>query len=303
MRLLAVLAACSLAGGCATIESGIGGAETTAAEVLIPPSQENALGLQVKNDLEQNQHVKYLADPAVNLYVTNVANKVIAFGRQARPEVTWQVRVIDDPNTVNAFATPGGYLYVYSGLLLAADNEAELAGVMAHETGHVVARHAARNLVTAYGLQAVTSLALGKNPNLGLQIAANLAQQGTLLAHSRADETEADQYGVLYASKAGYDPHGLVTFFQKLQSKEGNLPKVLSYLSDHPATADRIAHVNQLIAQKGLGGGNLNAAQFASIRARLGGSAASSSPTPTPSSSPAFAPQPASSGRHAPPPN
>lgn len=301
MRKLALIALLAIAqGGCATVESGIGGAETTVAQVLIPPEQENALGLQVKNDLEQNQHVKYLNDPAVNLYVTNVASKVIAFGRQVRPEVKWEVHVIDDPNTVNAFATPGGYLYVYSGLLLAADNEAELAGVMAHETGHVIARHAARNMVAAYGLQALTSLALGQNPNLGLQIAANLAQQGTLLAHSRADETEADQYGVVYASKAGYDPHALATFFQKLQSKEGNLPKVLSYLSDHPATADRIAHVNQLIAQRGLTGNLLNVAQFSAIKARLGGTvspSAGSTPSPTPQ------PQPASSGRHAPPPN
>src|SRR4051812_32249869 len=130
--------------GCATMGTN---AEKVAAEQLISIDQENQLGLQVKNELEQKQNIRYITDPTVGNYVTGVANKVIAFGKKDRPEVQWQVHVIDDAKTVNAFATPGGYLYVYSGLLLAADNEAELAGVMAHETGHVVARHSARSMV------------------------------------------------------------------------------------------------------------------------------------------------------------
>jgi len=280
--------------GCATVENDLRSVETVAAEVAISPEQENSLGLQVKNDLEQNQHVKYLNDPAVNLYVRGVADRVIVFGKQARPEVSWQVNVIDDPKTVNAFATPGGYLYVYSGLLLAADNEAELAGVLAHETGHVVARHSARQMIAQYGLQAVTDLALGKNPGLAGQIASGIVTQGTLLAHSRADETEADEYGARFSSQAGYNPHGLVTFFQKLQAQQGNVPKVFTYLSDHPATPDRVTHVNDYIAQKSLGGTDLGQSRFAPIKQRLGGSVSSggapsggsaphpSSPSPSP---------------------
>ncbi len=285
---------------CATVNSGIRTTETMAAQLLISNEQENSLGLQVKNDLEQNQHVKYLNDPAVQMYVRGVADKVIAFGKKDRPDVVWQVNVIDDPATVNAFATPGGYLYVYSGLLLTAHNEAELAGVMAHEAGHVVARHSARQLVAQHGLEAVSAMALGTNPGLVGQIASGVVSKGTMLVHSRADETEADEYGARYSSMAGYDPRGLTTFFTKLEAQQGATPKLLSYLSDHPATADRITHVNEYIAQNNLRGADLGAARFMAMRQRLGAVPAGSA-QPAPSSPPAR--QPTRNGGGAPPPN
>jgi predicted Zn-dependent protease len=166
--------------------------ETTLAEVMVSPEQENQIGLQLKTDLDTNQHVVYMTDPEVVSYVQTVAGKVIALGKKDRPDVTWQVFVLDDRKTVNAFATPGGYLYVYRGLLEMAENEAELAAVMAHETGHVVARHAARSMVTAYGLDAMTALAGGNNPGLLVQLTSSIAGKGVLLSHSRADETEAE---------------------------------------------------------------------------------------------------------------
>src|ERR1051325_8378382 len=110
---LALLAA---AAGCAGSNFG-SNAETIAARELIPPEQENQLGLQVKQELETKQNVRYVIDPAVVGYVRAVADKVISFGKKDRPEVVWQVNVIDDAKTVNAFATPGGYLYAHSGLL------------------------------------------------------------------------------------------------------------------------------------------------------------------------------------------
>jgi predicted Zn-dependent protease len=255
------------AASCAT--TTLGTVETEVAKVLISPEQENQLGLQFKQDLEQKQHVVYLDDPVVVSYVRGVADKVITLGKRDRPEVNWQVNVIDDSKTVNAFATPGGYLYVYSGLLMAADNEAELAGVMAHETGHVVARHSARQMVDAYGLEAITAMALGKNPGLLGQLTAGVGEKGFMLANSRSDETEADEYGARYSAAAGYDPHGLVTFFQKLRAQEGNSPRFLAILSDHPATPDRIDHVNAFIQQKGLSGSNTNVAAFAPIKQRV----------------------------------
>ncbi|MEO6950764.1 MAG: M48 family metallopeptidase [Polyangia bacterium] len=286
---------------CASMDSGVRSTETLAAQMLVTTEQENSLGLQVKNDLEQNQHVKYLVDPAVQIYVRGVADKVIAFGKKDRPDVVWQVNVIDDPATVNAFATPGGYLYVYSGLLLTASNEAELAGVMAHETGHVVARHSARQLVAQHGLDAVLAMALGKNPGLVAQLASGVVSKGTMLVHSRADETEADEYGARYASLAGYDPRGLTTFFTKLEAQQGSTPKLLSFLSDHPATPDRVAHVNAYIAQHHLGGTELGQSRFLSIRQRI--PAVASSTTTTATTPPAPARQPARSGGGAPPPN
>ena len=290
-----------VAGGCGTVGTR---AETIAATQLIPPEQENQLGLQVKQELETKQNIRYVIDPTVVSYVRGVADRVIAFGKKDRPDVTWQVNVIDDTKTVNAFATPGGYLYVYSGLLLQTDNEAELAGVMAHETGHVVARHAARNLVAAFGLQAVSQMVLGQNPSLLENIASGIATKGLLLTHSRADETEADEYGARYANAAGYDPHGLVTFFQRLQQKEGQVPGALVFLSDHPATPDRVSHVSAYIAQHALAGSDLGAERFSPVKAMVArgvASAPASAVAPPPPPPPPGAPG-AAAARPSPPP-
>jgi predicted Zn-dependent protease len=189
--------------------------------------------------------------------------------------VKWDVKVIDDAKTVNAFATPGGHLYVYSGLLQAAGDSAEVAGVLSHEAGHVVARHSARQMVDAYGLQAITELAIGKNPGVASQVAAGIAGKGAMLANSREDETEADEYGARYSTAAGYDPNGLITFFQKLQQQEGKTPQVLSFLSDHPATGDRIGHLRQFIADHHLSAsGGHDAAALSAVKQRLPATAA-----------------------------
>ncbi|MEO5767257.1 MAG: M48 family metalloprotease [Polyangia bacterium] len=245
------------------------GVETTIAGALVTPEQENQIGLQLKNELDTKQKIVYMTDPAVVGYVRTVATKVTDLGKKDRPEVTWQIFVIDDAATVNAFATPGGYLYVYRGLLEAASNEAELAGVMAHEAGHVVARHAARSLVAQNGLQAVAALATGSNPGLLAQLTTGIATQGLLLKHSRADETEADEFGARYAAAAGYDPHAFVTFFGRLQKQEGSVPGVLTYLSDHPATSERIEHLNQYIANQGLTGTETGHVAYDQMRKRL----------------------------------
>jgi len=279
-----------LVGGCAT--STTRRLETGVAEALVSPDEENQIGLQLKNDLDTKQGVVYLADPTVVDYVRGVANNVIRFGRKDRPDVQWQVFVIDDSKTVNAFATPGGYLYVYRGLLETADNEAELAAVMAHETGHVVARHAARSLVAAYGLDAISSLAAGNNPGLLAQLTTSIAGKGLLLSHSRADETEADEYGARYASAAGYDPRAFATFFERLQKSEGSSPAILSYLSDHPATGERIVHINDFIRTQQLGGTNLGAAPYANMRRRLATLPASPGKKSSPAAPPGAPPAP-----------
>ena len=279
-----------LVGGCAT--STTRRLETGVAEVLISPEQENQIGLQLKNELDTKEGVVYLRDPTVVDYVRGVANNVIQFGKRDRPEVQWQVFVIDDSKTVNAFATPGGYLYVYRGLLEAAQDEAELAAVMAHETGHVVARHAARNMVAEYGIDEVASLAGGNNPGLLTKLTTTIAGQGLLLSHSRADETEADEYGARYASAAGYDPHAFTAFFERLQKSEGRSPAVLTYLSDHPATGDRIVHINQFIAAQNLGGTTLGAEPYARMRRRLASLPPSPAKRPAGAAPPAGAPPP-----------
>lgn len=246
-------------------------AEKAVAKALISTEQENELGLQVKKELEQKEKVKYVQDQAVLDYVRNISAPILKQASKERPDVKWKVNVIDDPKTVNAFATPGGYLYVYTGLILAADTEAELAGVMAHEAGHVVGRHSARAMVNAYGLQAITQVALGKNPGTAAQIASQLVTGGTMLAHGRGEETEADEYGARYAAGAGYDPHGLITFFQKLQAQQGSSPGFMKWLSTHPTNEKRIADLNKYIAQNRLTGGKNAPGELPAIKQKLGG--------------------------------
>ncbi len=271
VALILALSACSTAQRRST--------EKKLADVLVPREQEQQLGLQVKQELEQKQGVQYVDDPQVNGYVQQVAGKILAQAKKDRPDVNWTVKVINDPKTVNAFATPGGYLYVYSGLLQAADDTAEVAGVLGHEAGHVVARHSARQMVDAMGLQAVSAMALGQNPGAVSQVAASLVGQGTMLANSRADETEADEYGARYAAAAGYDPRGIARFFQKLLQSEGKQPGWAAFLSDHPATPARIQHVNDYIAQHHLEAtGGDSGTEIAAVKKRL-----ESIPAPPPS--------------------
>jgi predicted Zn-dependent protease len=256
-----------LATGCATTKRMNVG--RTAAALLISDQQEEQLGKQVKTELETKEKIKYVEDPAVLEYVRSVSTPILQAANRDRANVKWKVSVIDDPKMVNAFATPGGYLYVYTGLLLAAENEAELAGVMGHEAAHVVGRHSAQAMMLQYGEQAVIEAALGKNANTVAQLAAGLAGTGAGLAFSRGNETEADELGARYTSAAGYDPRGLVTFFQKLAAKEGQTPGVLKWLSTHPPSADRVNHLNGFISKNGLTGTNVGADRLAPIKQRL----------------------------------
>ncbi|WP_224364310.1 M48 family metallopeptidase [Hyalangium versicolor] len=246
-------------------------AEKTVADILITDQQEEEIGLQVKQELEQKEKIQYVTDPTVTEYVNRIATPILQQANKDRKGVKWKVSVINDPKTVNAFATPGGYLYVYTGLLLAADNEAEVVGVLAHEAGHVVGRHSARAMVNAYGIQAITQLALGKDPGTAAQIAAQLVGGGAQLAHGRSEETEADEYGAKYSAGSNYDPRGLITFFQKLQKMQGDTPGVLKWLSTHPTNAERINHLEQYITQNGLRGSEIGADRLAPIKQKLGG--------------------------------
>jgi predicted Zn-dependent protease len=235
--------------------------EKAVADAAISDQDEAKIGLQVKQELETKQQVRFVSDPEIVGYVNRVAEPVLRAASRDR-KVAWKVHVVDDPKTVNAFATPGGYLYVYTGLILASDNDAELAGVWGHEAAHVTERHSARAMVNAYGLQSVLQLALGRNPGLLGQIAGTVAGQGTLLAHGRASETEADESGARYTNAAGNDPRGLVTFFQKLEKEQGNTPGVLAWLSTHPNPGDRVKALNETIRAQRLTatGGKDNAA-------------------------------------------
>jgi predicted Zn-dependent protease len=258
--LLAVAANCSLT-------QQLPEAEIAVAKTLVSDEQEAQLGQQIHQEL-QAEGVKFSNDPVLTKYVEGLVAKIAPYARKDR-EVPFTVHLIEDPKTVNAFVTPGGHVYVYTGLLLAADNESEVLGVLAHELGHIVRHHAARQLVAQYGLQTVAALALGQDPNMLKQVGAAIVANGALLANSRGDEKEADTYAVRYTAQAGYDPRGIAMFFRKLPAKSGTVNKLLTYLQTHPATPDRIEHVNQVIAREHLAGSKVGKEELQAIKQHL----------------------------------
>jgi predicted Zn-dependent protease len=263
---LAIALAASSAAGCTHAQRVK--LETVAAKALVSDEEERALGAQVKRELARK--ITFVDDPAVTGWLARVVGPVVRAAEKARPGTEIQLHVVDDPKTVNAFAIPGGDLYVFSGLLGAARDASEVAGVLAHECGHIVARHAARQLVDQVGLETVASLALGENPSKIAEIGATILANGALLAYSRADETEADELGARLTSEAGYDPRALVSFLKTLGAHEGDAPGWAKFLSDHPMTPDRVAHLTEFIADEHLTGRPLGDDGLAEVKRRLG---------------------------------
>ncbi len=191
---------------------------------------------------------KFITDPVVTEYVNRVGQNIV---KNSDCKVPFTIKVIDS-DEINAMALPGGYFYVNSGLVLAADEEAELAGVMAHETAHVCAHHAAREMTRANYAQlgTIPLIFIGGWAGYGIYEAANLAIPLTFLEFSREFEAQADYLGLEYMYRAGYDPQAFVTFFEKIQDLEKHKPgAVARAFSDHPQTPDRIAHSQEEIAK------------------------------------------------------
>ena len=205
-----------------------------------------AMGKQYAQQVEST--VKLVQDPVVTEYVNRVGQNLV---RNSDAQVPFTIKVIDSDD-INAFALPGGFFYVNSGLILAADEEAELAGVMAHEIAHVAACHAAREN-TRGNLMNMASIPLifvgGAIGYAGYE-AAGLALPMTFLHFSRGFEAEADYLGMQYMYKSGYDPQAFISFFEKVQAQEKKKPGTLAKaFSTHPQTPDRIAKSQEEIAQ------------------------------------------------------
>lgn len=198
---------------------------------------------------EVDRQAKFIDDPIITEYVNRVGQNIVI---HSDAKVPFTIKVIDS-DEVNAFALPGGFFYVNKGLLLAADNEAELAGVMAHEIAHVAARHAVENQTKASLLEYLAiggSIFLGGIPGMIYQNTAGLGLLGIFMKFSRSAEEEADKLGVQYLYAAGYDPGAMATMFEKLEAKNKKKPGFIARaFSTHPAPPDRRASALALAAR------------------------------------------------------
>ena len=214
------------------------------------------LGKQIDEEIRKNpEQYPLLKDrPDINKYIEKIGERILASPAITKKGIyAYQFAIINDDSTINAFCTPGGYIYVYTGLMKFVDNEATLAGVLGHEIAHAERRHSTRRITAAYGVQIVLGLVLGQNPGKAAEITANLFTGLGFLANSRADETEADEYSFKYLSSSEYYPGGIRYFFDKIgaEGKRASGGGFERLLSTHPLPQDRIDHVMELLAKAG----------------------------------------------------
>ncbi len=210
-------------------------------------SLETEIRVGKQYSMQVENSVKLVQDPVINEYVNRIGQNLV---RNSDAQVPFTIKVVDS-DEVNAFALPGGFFYVNSGLILAADEEAELAGVMAHEIAHVAARHAMRQQTRANIAQLATIplIFVGGGIGYGIYQASGLALPLTFMKFQRNFESEADYLGLQYMYKTGYDPQAFISFFEKIQAKEKKKPGTLAKaFASHPQTPDRIQESQKEIA-------------------------------------------------------
>jgi predicted Zn-dependent protease len=238
-----------------------------ATSLLIPPDQEVALGRQVHREL--SGQLRFHSDAEVQAWFERLGESVLARVPRIRSAYDFHFYVVDDPDVINAFAAPGGGIYMYTGLILAAGSEAEVVGVLGHEIAHVIERHGAKRLVATLGTQQVLDIVLGQGASGLARLVSSLASSGALLKYSRTNELDADSLGVSYVIDAGWDPRGLVEFFDRLRRMGGSGPQ---FLSTHPHPANRVRRLEQIIAaQPSVPTHRGDAAAFTALQRRIAG--------------------------------
>jgi len=230
--------------------------------------KEIALGKQLAQEIERQ--AKIVDDPVIAEYVNRIGQNLV---RNSDAKVPFTIKVIDGEE-VNAFALPGGFFFVNSGLILRAESEAELAGVMAHEIAHVAARHGTRQATRGQlvNLATIPLIFMGGWTGYGVRQGASVLIPLGFLKFSRGFEEEADLLGLQYLYKAGYDPTAFVDFFEKIQSDEKRRPGTMAKVfSTHPMTEDRIKNSQQNIAEILTAKPEyvVNTSEFEKVKARL----------------------------------
>ncbi len=221
---------------------------------LFSTADDYQLGMQLDSEIKANpKEYPMLNSAEANAYLQSIVNQIIA-SPQIKYKGTFAYKVqILDTNIINAFATPGGFIYVYKGLLKFADNEATIAGVIAHEIAHSERRHATKRMTQQYGISILASLVLGSNPSALEQIGANLLTGLGLLKNSRDDEYEADEYSFKYLQDTKWYPGAITYFLEKIQAEQQSNPSAFEeILSTHPLDSKRIAQINEFIKKANL---------------------------------------------------
>jgi len=234
---------------------------------LFSIEDDKKLGLQVNNQIQSagNEYplLPERGNEEVYRYIRSITNNILNSGNvKHKDDFAWQVKIIDDPETLNAFATPGGYIYVYTGLIKFLDTEDQLAGVMGHEIAHADLRHSTRQMTSSYGVATLLSVATGSaEPGAVQQVLSGL----TSLKFSRNHETEADTYSVNYLCNTKYDPAGAAGFFKKIAGSKGQ-PE---FLSTHPSSEGRVKNIEAKAAAKTCKASTTNVAEHNRIKQLL----------------------------------
>ena len=212
----------------------------------ISDKEEIKLGRDINQELIRSGQARIYRNPQITRYVNRIGQRLAQHSQ--RPNIPYTFQVVDD-NNVNAFATMGGYVYIHTGLMETAENEAELASVIGHEIGHIVGRHAIEQMRETAIAQGLLSTA-GLDSSQAVQIGIDLALRRP---NSRGDELEADRFGLDNLKKSGYAPSAMVSFMEKLLQQGSSVPSILS---THPATSERIKRLQENIDPKTANVGN-----------------------------------------------
>ncbi len=250
-----------LISGCSLGKEGGGGIN------FFSPEQDIQLGQEVKkqiaSDPQQFPILPERGNEEVYRYIRNITQRILNSGKvNFRDKFAWEVTIIDDDKTLNAFATPGGYIYVYTGLIKYLDSENQLAGVMGHEIAHAALRHSTRQMSKVYGLAALSSIVTGKaDPGLIEQVALSLLS----LKFGRGHETESDTHSVIYLCETGYKADGAAAFFKKIENQE----RPPEFLSTHPDPGNRVQNIEKKAQELGCKGSARNESEYARIKRML----------------------------------
>lgn len=232
---------------------------------LFPVSQDVELGNQVYLEIANNPgeypELPEQGNEEIYRYVRGIVSKVLKSGKvEYANDFEWKITLLNDPKTLNAFATPGGYIYIYTGLIGFLDSEDQLAGVIGHEIAHAAKRHSTKQLSKILGVQVLADAALGKQ-----EVIKQVATTLLALSFSRAHETEADSMSVIYLCPTEYNAAGASGFFKKMEGQ----PTPPSWLSTHPNPKNRIQQIEDKYRRMGCTGTSRNEADYARIKERI----------------------------------